>query len=328
MDPVTHVLAAVTAAEILAPSGIEPWAVTAAAGAGLAPDADFIARRFGHTALLRWHHTVTHSVVGTGLLAAAWAAVVSLVSGVPWYTLALFAGLGALTHLGLDYILHNNGLMLAWPFSRAMFRGALFIGLNPQTSSARCGEHKLTVCLKCQAHSLLFNRVFFILAVTAAAAAAAFPWRRYVFAVGLAAVLLLILSRVVAKTRATRLAREALGANVDVFPSDFTGGRWLAAAPEDEGFRTALVDLKRRETSPPADHRPAPAAAVAATASRPAVRTFLANAILPFTETSPDGSELWWRDLSYAFTPSVLLHVLRMKMDGDAVTSEEFRERW
>ena len=328
MDPVTHVLAAVTAAEILAPSGIEPWAVTAAAGAGLAPDADFIARRFGHTALLRWHHTLTHSVVGAGLLAAAWAAVVSLVSGVPWYTLAPFAGLGALTHLGLDYILHNNGLMLAWPFSRAMFRGALFIGLNPQTSSARCGEHKLTVCLKCQAHSLLFNRVFFIFALTTVAAAAAFPWRRYIFAFGMATVLLLVLSRVVAKARADRIAREALGSGVDVFPSDFTGKRWLAVARKGEGYRTVLVDLKSRDAAPALEHHPAPADLVEATAARPAVRTFLANAILPFTEMSPDGRELWWRDLSYAFTPSVLLHILRMELDGDAVTSEEFRERW
>jgi membrane-bound metal-dependent hydrolase YbcI (DUF457 family) len=328
MDPVTHVLAAVSAAEILAPAGIEPWAVTAAAGAGLAPDADFIARRFGHTALLRWHHTLTHSVVGAGLLAAAWAAVVSLVSRVPWYALAPFAGLGALTHLGLDYILHNNGLMLGWPFSRTMFRGGLFIGLNPQTSSARCGERKLTVCLRCQAHSLLFNRVFFLLALTTVLAMAAFPWRRYLFAGGLAAVLVLILSRVVAKARAGRTVRRALGSGVDVFPADFSGKLWLGVGQKGEGYRTVLVDVKSRDAAPAVDHRPAPADLVAATSARPAVRAFLANAILPFTELSPDGLELWWRDLSYAFTPSVLLHILRLKLSAGAVTSEEFRERW
>ncbi len=328
MDPVTHVLAAVSAAELLAPAGLEPWAVTAAAGAALAPDADFIARPFGHTGLLRWHHTLTHSVVGAGLLAAAWAAVVSLVSRAPWHALAPFAGLGALSHLGLDYILHNNGLMLAWPFSRVMPRGGLFIGLNPQTSSARCGERKLTVCLRCQAHSLLFNRVFFLLALTTAAAAAAFPWRRYVFAAGLAAVLVLILSRAVAKVRAAAIARQALGAGVAVFPADFSGRRWLAVARTGKGYRTALVDLKRRDVSPPVDHRPAPAGVVAATSARAAVRAFLANAILPFTELSPDGLELWWRDLSYAFTPAVLLHTLRLKLDAGVVASEEFRERW
>jgi membrane-bound metal-dependent hydrolase YbcI (DUF457 family) len=328
MDPATHVLAAVTAAEILGPAGIEPWALTAAAGAALAPDADFITRRFGHTALLRWHHTLTHSVVGSALLAAAWAAVVSLVSRVPWVALAPFAGLGALTHLGLDYILHNNGLMLAWPFSRAMFRGGLFIGLNPQTSSARCGERKLTVCLRCQAHSLLFNRVFFLFAATAVLAAAAFPWRRYVCAAGMAAVLLLVLYRAVAKGRAGRIAREALGAGVDVFPADFSGNLWLAVAREGDAYRTSRVDLKRREAAPAVDHSPAPEDIVAATSEREAVRSFLANAILPFTEYAPDGAELWWRDLSYAFTPSVLLHILRMRLDGGEVASEEFRERW
>jgi hypothetical protein len=209
-----------------------------------------------------------------------------------------------------------------------MFRGALFIGLNPQTSAARCGERKLSVCLRCQAHSLLFNRVFFAFAVTAVAAAAAFPWRRYVFAAGLAAVLLLVLSRAVAKGRAARLARAALGNAVGVFPADFAGRRWLAAAREGEGYRTVLVDVKSGDASAPAEHRAAPAALVAATAARPAVRTFLANAILPFTELSPEGEELWWRDLGYAFTPSVLLHALRMKFAGGAVAAEEFRERW
>jgi hypothetical protein len=140
--------------------------------------------------------------------------------------------------------------------------------------------------------------------------------------------LVLILSRVVAKARAGRTVRRALGSGVDVFPADFSGKLWLGVGRKGEGYRTVLVDVKSRDAAPAVDHRPAPADLVAATSARPAVRAFLANAILPFTELSPDGLELWWRDLSYAFTPSVLLHILRLKLSAGAVTSEEFRERW
>jgi len=329
LDPVTHTLAALTAAEILAPSPFEPWAAAAAVGAALAPDADFVARRFGHVGLLKFHHTLTHSLVGVAALAAAWAGVLSLVSRLPWLWLAGFAFAGAATHVGLDLILHNNGLMLWWPLSRRMVRGGLVIGLNPQTSSARCGERRLGVCLVCQGHSLLFNRVFFLLLATVAVAAAAWPYRRPVCAVGAAALLAYVGFAAWRKGRARRLAAAALGPDARVFPASFGSGRWLAVAPRDGGFATAAVDLGRRTVAPAAAHAPAPAALAASTAGRDAVAAFRANAIFPFAELGPGGRELWWRDLSYAFTPAVQLHTLKISFDdAGRVAGEEFRERW
>jgi len=331
MDPVTHVLAAATVAELAgAAGGAEGWALAAAAGASLAPDVDFLARRLGHLGLLRFHHTVTHSFVGVAALAALWAGVLSLVGGVPWLVLAAFAGLGVLTHVGLDLILHNNGVMLFWPFSRRLIRGGWFLGLNPLTSSARCGERKLGVCLVCQAHSVAFNRVTFIWLGTAAAAAALWPWRRWVCAAGVGVFAAYLIYKVVRRAGATRLARAALGEGAVVFPASFGARRWLAVAARDGGYATATVDAQAGTVAPPVDHAPAPAASVAATARLPSVGAFTENAIFPFAARPPDGAPgVWWQDLSYAFTPDVVLHTLKIGLDakGD-VAAEEFRERW
>ena len=317
-------------AEILAPRpGLEPWALAAAAGGALAPDLDFVARRFGHIGLLRVHHTFTHSFLGAGALAALWAGALSLVSGWFWPMLMLYAVLGALTHVGLDLILHNNGLTLWWPFAARMVRGGLFLGLNPRTSSARCGERKFAVCAVCQARSVIFNRVFFVLAATAAVGLAVWPARRYLAAAGGAAVCALALYYALLKRRARALSADALGEGAEVFPASFGGGEWLAVARRDDGFVTGPLNLARGEAGPFTTHTPAPAELTAATAGRPAVKALAANAIVPFAETGPDGRELWWRDLSYDVDPTVPLHVLKIRFDAaGAVEREEFRERW
>lgn len=331
MDPVTHVLAAVTAAEILAPRGAEAGVVVAAAGAALAPDLDFIARRLGHIGLLKFHHTFTHSFVGIAALAAVWGALVALVLRVPWHLALAFALLGALTHVGLDLILHNNGLMLWWPFDRRMVRGSWFLGLNPFTSSARCGERKLTVCLLCQAHSVIRNRVTLLLAMTAAAAAAAWPWRRWVCLGGFALTLGYVFYVFILRARAGRLARAALGPKLEVFPASFDGRTWLAvtAAEVPGTYAAATVDINKREVGPPRRHEAAASELKAATAGRPAVAAFLENAIFPFAGAGPNGRSVWWTDLAYDFAPDVTLHTLKIELDEKGeVVNEEFRERW
>lgn len=329
MDPVTHVLAAVTVAELLPRSVPEGWGLVTAAGASLAPDIDFVARRWGHTGLLRWHHTVTHSFVGTAALGALWAAVVAWATRTPWLALTPYAAIGVLTHVGLDYLLHNNGIMLGWPFTTAMPKGALFLGLNPQTSSARCGERKFTVCLLCQAHSLAFNRVFFLLGGTALGAAIFFPYRRYICAAGLLLLTAEIIRRAVSKGAARRLAAAALGGRPYIFPADFQGRKWLAAAPVAGGYQVARVDVREREVEAPRRLETAPDALITATRDRPSVRALLRNAILPAAELAAGGRELWWRDVSYAFSAEVPLHVLRLVLnERGEVEREEFRERW
>jgi len=305
--------------------------VAAAAGAALAPDLDFLARRLGHIGLLKFHHTFTHSFIGVAALAAAWGALVALLLRIPWPLALAFAYLGALTHIGLDLILHNNGLMLWWPFSRRMVRGGWFLGLNPYTTSARCGERKLTVCLLCQANSVVRNRVTLLLVATVAAAAAVWPWRRGVSLAGFAVTLAYVLYVDFLKARAGRLARAAMGPRLEVFPSSFGGRTWLAVrAGETAGtYAAATVDLRRGDVGQPRGHEPAAPSLADATRARPAVTTFLENAIFPFAGAAPNGRGVWWTDLAYDFAPDVTLHTLKIEFDEKGeVVAEEFRERW
>jgi hypothetical protein len=212
-----------------------------------------------------------------------------------------------------------------------MVRGGWFLGLNPFTSSARCGERKLTVCLLCQANSVIRNRVTLLLAATAAAAAAAWPWRRWVSLAGVAATLVYVLYVDVLKARAGRLARAVLGPRLEVFPASFDGRSWLAVTPEraEGAYAAATVDLRTREVGKPRLHAPAPPALTAATRARPAVAAFLENAIFPFAGLGPRGQSVWWTDLAYDFAPDVTLHTLKIELDEKGeVVAEEFRERW
>lgn len=329
MDPVTHVLAAVTVAEVLAVRTVgETAKVVAAVGGALAPDVDFISRRLGHIGLLKFHHTVTHSLVGGAVLASLWATAVWLLTRGSWLTLFGFAAAGLGTHIILDLILHNNGLMLFWPFAGRMVRGGLALGLNPLTSSARCGERRLTVCLLCQGYSVLLSRPFFLLAGTAAVGAVAWEWRRYVAVGGLSALTLYFGYVFVMKIIARRIGRRALAGKVKVFPASFGGRRWLVVKREGEGYATVTVDAWAGNSTPPRPHTLAAKAAISLTENLPAVAAFKAAAIIPFVEEGPSG-EVRWVDLAYDFTPEVLLHALKIKLnDQGAPVFEEFRERW
>jgi hypothetical protein len=329
MDPATHILAAIAAAEIFTPAEFEPWTVAASVGAALAPDVDFLARRFSHISLLKFHHTITHSMFSCIFFAAAWAGLLTVLSSVPWPMLFMFAAAGATTHILLDIIIHNNGVMLFWPFSRSMVRGGWFLGLNPYTSSARCGERRLTVCLICQAHSLIFNRVFFILVSTSLISLFLWPFRRYTFSAGVILLALYVIYIIKQKKRVAILAGESLENVENLFPATFDGGKWLAVARYSGGLRTAIIDLKNMTVSESSEHQAASPSLVQICKALPSVEAFLDKAVVPFAEEAPDGNEMWWRDLSYDFSPDVHLHVLKIHFDdtGDIV-SEEFRERW
>jgi len=329
MDPISHVLAGVMAAEIVAPSEIEPWALAAATGVTLAPDIDFLTRRLGHIGLLRYHHTVTHSIPGGIVISAAWAGLLAPFSPVPWAVLLMFALLGFGTHILLDLLLHNNGVLLGWPFIKKPVRWGLFLGLNPLTSSARCGERKLTVCIACQTHSLVFSRAFLVLSVTAVIGTLAGPWRREVFMAGAIILAAMIGHLAWNRKKAARLAGHHLGEIAATFPASFGSNEWLAVVPVNGGYRTAIVDLRQGVVRPPIGHTPAPPNLVQESKIRPSVQAFLNWAIVPFAEIAPGGRGLWWRDLSYDFTPAIQLHTLKLDYDeAGKVVAEEFRERW
>ncbi len=328
MDPLTHILAAGIASEIVTPRDLEPWALLAATGASVLPDFDYLALRGGHMGLLRFHGTITHSLVGVTAIAIAWGGVVAVALGASWPMLAAFAWLGGLSHVVLDILIHQNGLTLFWPFSSRRLRASLLVGLNP-LASPRCGEQKLRVCAGCQARTVAASPVFFLVAATAVAAGLAWPERRAVALTGAAALMVFLLGQFVLKAHARRLSRRAHGPEARVYPASYSGRRWLTARPDDDGWITALVDVLHGSGGPLRVHRPAPADRIRSTQGRPNVQLLTAISVIPFAEAASEGRELWWRDLSYDHDPEVPLNVLKIEFGDDGhVVAEQFRERW
>lgn len=120
MDIVTHGLAGGLVARAVAQRA--PWPVVAATlGGALAPDLDVLARLWDPLAAITVHRTATHSLVGGLPLAAGVAGVLR-----PWWSgpsvwsLAIFAYLGVLSHIGLD-LLTPFGTAALWPFETRRF---------------------------------------------------------------------------------------------------------------------------------------------------------------------------------------------------------------
>ena len=125
MEPVTHALASIA----LGRAGLNKltrMATPMLLVSGLAADADWVTR-FGPADLfLRGHRTVTHSLVGTAVIAAAvacgfWIAGRKFAKFAAGFLPALaICALGAGAHLLLD-MLNAYGVQLLWPFSAKWF---------------------------------------------------------------------------------------------------------------------------------------------------------------------------------------------------------------
>lgn len=93
---------------------------------GLIADADWITRLGGAGAFLRGHRTATHSLVGTGAIVAAVAAVSWLIGrkypklSVRILPALAICAIGAGAHLILD-LLNGYGLKLLWPFHQKWY---------------------------------------------------------------------------------------------------------------------------------------------------------------------------------------------------------------
>jgi inner membrane protein len=118
MDPFTH---AAVGLGITALSGQDfsyanPVYAATVLGA-LAPDFDIIMRVWGEITYLRFHRSVSHSIIGitaTSLLVGGIGSAFS--SNVTFLTLFLWSLLGGISHIIFD-ILNSYGVKLFWPFS-------------------------------------------------------------------------------------------------------------------------------------------------------------------------------------------------------------------
>jgi len=154
MDPVSHVAWGIVATNLLPEPDTALPRIVIAAVAAAAPDLDFVTKFFRNIYFLKYHHSVTHSLVGVSVMGLGIAFLGRLVFPEVGfgeaYLVALVAGV---SHCLLDLIMHGTGAMVLWPFWRRMITASLLLGLNPTTTHARCHEKSLRVCLACQLHS-------------------------------------------------------------------------------------------------------------------------------------------------------------------------------
>lgn len=345
MDPLTHMVTGALVAQTLSPEEHRFAFALVAAGAGVVPDIDFLARKAEQKLLfLKLHRGFTHSLAALPIIGVCAAGSGNLLFGAPFWPLFLASVLAAASHLLLDVIMHATGLQLLWPLRRKISLN-LVVGLNPLTSSARCGERSLSVCMRCTMHSAVLSPLVLLL-WTGFAAALVWPQWALISGATLALGGLYLLFCQALRWRAAAVMRGFLRreggdeaaselASLRVFPNGFNPRAWLAVTDLRSGHRVRAVDALGGEVSTVAEHGPsAEGPEVEVTRQTDTVEHFLQNAVVPHVTVYPPlgdgrGTLVIWRDLAFAFSPTVSLFAARLELDeAGAVTSEEFRERW
>jgi len=303
-----------------------------AAGAAVVPDIDFLARKApGKLLFLKLHRGLTHSLLAAPLIAACAAGAGRLLFGAPFWPLAAVCLVAALSHLVLDTIMHSTGLQWLWPWRRR-WALPLVIGLNPLTSSARCGERSLLVCLRCTMHSAVISPLVLLLWLGYVAALLTPPWRLASQAALGAASLYVLLCALLRLRAAVLLWRRPSAApgRAGVYPGSFNPARWLGVTVVAAGYTIWSIDALSGAVEAQGSRGPsATGDPVQASRRTETVQEFMDNAVFPHAEIYGGGAVVIWRDLAFAFSPAVSLFAARIELAPDGgVDREEFRERW
>ena len=335
MDPLTHMVAGALVGQIFAPDDPNRFAFgLVCAGAGVVPDVDFVVRKAKESLLfLKLHRGFTHSLFALPIIGVCAAGSGSLLFGAPFVPLLLAAMAAAASHLLLDVIMHATGLRIFWP-SRRKSSLHLVVGLNPLTSSARCGERSMTVCLRCTMHSALLSPLTLLLwggfLITLFV-----PAYRVASGAVLAMAGLFLLYTQVMRARARAALRKSLQEpyqSLEVYPGAFSPNIWVGVVSAEAGHEVFQVHAMQGKVKALAVHGPSHTGPdVDISRGTATVQEFMANAVTPHaTVYELDGRPLVvWRDLAFAFSDEVPLFAVRVLLDGQGgVEAEEFRERW
>jgi membrane-bound metal-dependent hydrolase YbcI (DUF457 family) len=267
------------------------------------------------------HRGLTHSLLALPVVGACAAGCGVLLFGTPFWPTFAITALAALSHLLLDSTVHTTGIQWFWPWRRR-FRVPLLLGLNPLTSSARCAERSLLVCLRCSMHSAVLSPVV-LLMWSGFLVSVAVPFWAISSQLTLAAAAFYVGFCWVMRLRAQKLVPAA-----GVFPAGFSPFRWLGVSRSDDGgFSVRAIEPVSGQVTELHNYGPSEQGSdVERSQNTETVSQLLETAVFPHVSRS--GSILVWRDLAYAFSPSVSLFAARVVLDGERVTHEEFRERW
>lgn len=342
MDPLTHIMAGALVAHTCAGVAAEPAATLTAIGAAALPDLDFYARKYDGAKFLKVHHGATHSFVGIAAqsiigAAAGWAffRFVPYADAYPaaFAPLLLISFLSVATHVFLDWIMHNNGLPLLWPFSERHFCVPLILGVNPRTVSHHCGDKHYLTCFGCQSRGGAYNPVSWIIVVPAVLGFFTPDWRNWVGIVPwcLAAGYfgLCIYFREQARRAALRI--DPAMATVMGYPGRARPDRWLFVRREGDQSFAILADglkhcvMRRWEFH----HEPLSPDVENAVARVTRDLTPIIRHMYPVELPLDDGTLVEFRDLSYLYAEPTEINTIRVVLDRNhRMLSEVYQEIW
>ncbi len=342
MDPLTHVMAGALVGHACSGFAAEPAATLTAIAAAIIPDFDFYARKYQGAKFLKIHHGLSHSLLlplFMSLVVAGPATFIFNLDIFSWGassfgTLYAIALISQWSHLFLDWIMHNNGIPLLWPFTQRRFAAPLILGVNPNTVSRDCGNRKYTTCLGCQSRASLRNPVAWMVTILGALGFFTPEWRTAVGFLGVLLIVgylsLVILLRNRAKSAIIRYAPDLK--NADYFPARARPDRWLFIREFRNGSITALLTdsisqsiLRQWQFTPPL------------------VSPFVmehASGILkdahevikyPYPEVSFHSETTFVniRDLSYLYSEPLEMGSIKVEIGSDgSILSEVYQEVW
>lgn len=342
MDPLTHVMAGALIAHACAGLAVEPAATITAMGAAALPDFDFYARKYDGAKFLKVHHGATHSLLGVlvqslGGATAAWAffRFVPVAKQYPaaFLPLLVIAFLSVTTHVFLDWIMHNNGLPLLWPFSEKHFCVPLVLGVNPQTVSHNCGEKHYLTCFGCQSRGGVFNPIAWIVLIPAVLGFFAPAWRNFIGVIPWLLVTVYFCVCVFLREQARRavLKVDPYMKSARSYPGRARPDQWLFVRRNGEKSYAALADgikgciMRRWEFR----HE------VHSLDTRQAVQRVI-NDLEPIIThmymvevPTESGKVIEFRDLSYLYAEPTEINTIRVVLDSDNhIQSEVYQEIW
>ncbi len=342
MDPLTHLMAGALVGHTGSAFCPEPAATLTAIAAAILPDFDFYARKYEGSRFLKVHHGATHSISGI-ILQSGCTAIASWLFfhylPVPEFrepsfsALLLISFMSVFSHIFLDWIMHNNGLPLLWPFTPHRFCFPLVLGVNPRTVSHDCGEKHYLTCFGCQSRGGFFNPVSWILVVPATFGFFTPEWRLYVGLFPWLAIALYLGFCFILRECARRYAMrfEPGYKTARAYPARARPDRWLFILDDADSVNAVLADCVKRCVMRSWHYR-REALSIETSKAVKKIREDLTDTIrhlFPMEIHLESGTLIEFHDLSYLSAEPTEIGTVRVYLDSEnRVIREVYQEIW
>ena len=300
MDPLTHGLASFAVTRTFFPR-VSRTILIGAIAAGTIADADLVSAWIGPSAFLRWHHTFSHSFLGTVLIVAFFSVALLILSRrrtseIVSAKLCVLPPLCvAVMHLAMD-LCQSDGESLLWPFRNQRF-------------SADWVAHVDLLIFIVFLCGVLLPRLFGLVS-TEIGAKTKSPKGRVGAAISLAVLLFYIGTRAILHGNAaaeleSRTYRGELARKWAVFPESSSPFHWGGIVETERALHEVDVDVTPGVSFDPAAgttiYKPDPSAALDAAKNTDPAKRFLQVARFPkaSVEKTAAGFRVEIRDFPY-----------------------------